>query len=251
MRNLLIIIAIAIISTCALAGVNRDSLQAAMAESMQDKLVRGEILVHFPLMVFPLDSADGDVTWFPVPEMGFIFTPTIGFEGGWFAFPIRVLGMFPFTDDYAALGDASAGCEVHVPPFFHGGLSYRFMRGKVYLGEDQKYTHHMNAHIVGLDVGLPIEQLKGSGVVIDWIIDTQVDLGGTFTQNGTEWDSYSGNALTLMPYWCFSPGGYGKLRLAYRFSILQHFEGLDDETQATYIAGQQSVNLIELRYTYP
>jgi len=246
MRNLLIIIAIAIISTCALAGVNRDSLQAALADSMQDKLVRGEILVHFPLMVFPLDSADGAVTWFPVPEMGFIFTPTIGFEGGWFAFPIRVLGMFPFTDDYAALGDASAGCEVHVPPFFHGGLSYRFMRGKVY-----PVRGDFQAHIVGLDLGLPIQQLKGSGVAVDWIIDTQVELGRPFSDNEITWDSYSGNALTLMPYWCFSPGGYGKLRLAYRFSILQHFEGLDDETQATYIAGQQSVNLIELRYTYP
>jgi len=246
MRNILIILAILILTSSLFSAVNADSLQAAIAESMQDKFLRGEILVHAPLMVFPLDSADGKVTWFPVPEMGFRLTPTIGFHGGWFAFPIRIMGMFPFTDDFAALGDASAGAEVHVPPFFHGGLSYRFLRGKVYAVGGE-----MHSHIIGLDLGLPIEELQGSGVALDWIVNTEIELSGGFTDNDIKWDAYRGNAITLKPYWSFSPGGYGEMILAYRFSILQSFEGFDNETQATYQVGKQSVNILEFQYIYP
>ena len=246
MRNRLTILLIVLVASAALGGVNRDSLQAALADSLRDKLIRGEVLIHFPLMVFSVDSAEGKATWFPIPEMGFRITPTIGFKGGWFAFPIRIMAMFPFTDDYAALGDASVGVETHVPPFFHGGLSYRFMRGKIYPVSGEMY-----AHIIGLDLGLPIQNLKGSGIALDWIVDTEVELGNPYTDNEITWDAYRGNALTLAPYWSFSPGGYGEATLAYRFTIFQNFEGYDDETQATYAVGKQSVNLIELRYVYP
>lgn len=246
MKYTFIIIILLIFTSSLFAAVNRDSLQAAIADSLQDKFLRGEILIHAPLMVFPLDSADGNVTWFPVPEMGFRLTPTIGFHGGWFAFPIRIMGMFPFTDDFAALGDASVGAEVHVPPFFHGGLSYRFLRGKIYPVEGEMY-----AHVIGLDLGLPIEELQGSGVTLDWIVDAQVELGRTYTENDISWDAYEGNALTLKPYWTFSPGGYGEMTLAYRFSILQNFEGYDHETQATYTVSRQSVNILEFQYIYP
>ncbi|RKZ29967.1 hypothetical protein DRQ36_07030 [bacterium] len=245
MRAIIIVIFLFCIVSAVFAGVNRDSLQAAIADSLRNKLFRGEILIHFPLVVFPLDSASGDVTWIPVPEMGFRFTPTIGFRGGWFAFPIRVMGMFPFADDYAALGDASIGCEVYVPPY-HAGVHYRLMRGKIY-----PVRGNFIGHIAGVDLGIPVSGLGGSGVSIDWVFYTKLELGRTFQQSGVNWDSYKGNTLTVAPYWSFTPGGYGELTLAYRFTILQSFEGYDDETSATYEVGKQSISLIELRYVYP
>ena len=245
MRKIFVIILLFGVSVSVFAGVNRDSLQAAIADSLRNKLFRGEILIHFPLVVFPLDSAGGDVTWIPVPEMGFRFTPTIGFQGGWFAFPIRVMGMFPFTDDYAALGDASIACEAHVPPY-HAGVHYRFMRGKIY-----PVKGNFIAHIAGIDLGIPVSGLGGSGIAVDWLFYTKLEIGRPFYQNERSWDSYEGNTLTVAPYWSFSPGGYGELTLAYRFTILQNFEGYDDETSATYVVGKQSISLIELRYVYP
>lgn len=246
MRYIIIIFALSLIFAGSVsAGVNRDSLQAAIAESLQTKLFRGELIMHFPMTVFPLDSAEGDVTWFPVPEMGFRFTPTIGFRGGWFAFPIRVMTMFPFADDWVALGDASAAVEVHAPPY-HAGLHYRFLRGKIYPVKGE-----LIGHVVGVDLGIPISGLDGSGITLDWLVYTRLEIGRTFTESGIAWDSYEGNALTLVPYWNFSPGGYGELTLAYRFSILQDFKGYDDESGATYEVGKQSVSLFELRYVYP
>jgi len=233
------------LSSCAFAGVNRDSLQAANAEHLQNKLFRGEILVHFPLALFPLDSTGGDVTWFPVPEMGFRFTPTLAFRGGWFAFPVRVMGMFPFADDWAALGDASVACEVHVPPV-HAGVHYRFLRGKIY-----PVSGDFFAHIAGVDLGIPLEGLSGSGITLDWIAYAKLEIGRTYRQNGISWDYYDGNVLTLAPYWSFSPGGYGEITLLYRFPVLQKFKGYDDETQATYDTGKGSFSLIEFKYVYP
>jgi hypothetical protein len=236
---------IILIPICAFAGVNRDSLQIATADELQDKLFRGEILVHFPMMLFPVDSAGGDVTWFPVPEMGFRFTPTINFGGGWFAFPIRVMGMFPFADDWAALGDASAGCEVHVPPV-HAGVQYRFMRGKIYPVKGDFY-----AHIVGIDLGIPVDMMEGTGVALDWIIYTKLEIGRTFTDNGVTWDYYDGNLLTLSPYWRFSPGDYGEITLKYRLSLLQNLKGHNDESQAIYDVGNSDFSLFEFSYVYP
>jgi len=243
--GILLVLFILLAVGSASAAVNRDSLQAAVAESLQSKLFRGEILVHFPLAFFYLDSAGGDVTWFPVPEMGFRFTPTIGFRGGWFAFPVRVMGMFPFADDWVALGDVSAGCEVHVPPV-HAGIHYRFLRGKIY-----PVKGNIIGHVVGFDLGIPVSGLGGSGVIVDWLVYTELELGRTFTQNEISWDAYDGSALTVAPYWKYSPGNYGELTLAYRFSLLQHIKGYDDESGATYDVGRQSVSLIELRYVYP
>ncbi|MCD6501656.1 hypothetical protein J7L01_03570 [bacterium] len=241
-----ILIASLLLAACAFSGVNRDSLQIATADEMQNKLFRGEILIHFPLALFPLDSAGGDVTWFPIPEMGFRFTPTVGFSGGWFAFPIRVMGMFPFADDWAALGDASVGCGVHVPPF-HAGVHYRFLRGKIY-----PVKGNVHAHIAGIDLGIPIDRIKGTGVALDWVVYSKLELGRTFTDNGITWDYYDGNALTLAPYWSFSPNGYGEITLTYRFLLLQKFKGYDDETQATYNVGKNNtISLIEFRYVYP
>ncbi|MCK5832813.1 hypothetical protein KAH81_03985 [bacterium] len=246
MRKVFLLICFAFIAALPIyGGVNRDSLQAAVAEELQDKIFRGEILIHFPLVVFPLDSAGGDVAWIPIPEMGFRFTPTISFRGGWFAFPIRLMGMFPFTDDWVALGDASVSFEAHIPPV-HAGVHYRFMRGKVYPVKGEGY-----AHITGIDLGIPIEGLSGTGVSLDWITYAKLEIGRTYQQSGISWDYYDGNVLTLSPYWTFSPGDYGEITLAYRFPLLQTFKGYDDETQATYDVGKGSFSMVEFRYVYP
>jgi len=239
------VIILLILSCVAFAGVNKDSLQEARAESLQTKLFRGELLVHFPLIVFPVDSAGGDPVWFPIPEMGFKFTPTIPFKGGWFAFPVSILGMFPFADDWAALGDASAGIEVHVPPV-HAGMHFRFLRGKIYPVKGEMY-----GHILGIDLGIPVANLGGSGVTVDWLVYSKFELGRTYKQNDIDWDYYDGNALTISPYWTFSPGGYGDLTLSYRFSVLQAFKGYDDESGISYSVSEQSISLVELKYVYP
>lgn len=240
-------LAIVIIIFSAMGAVNRDSLQTAIAESLQTKLFRGEILVHFPLVIFQTDSALGDAKWFPIPEMGFRFTPILAFKGGWFAFPFRVTGMFPFTDDYAALGDASIGCEVNVPPY-HAGLSYRYLRGKIYPIKGEAY-----AHIAEVDLGIPVQGLQGTGVAINWIIYTKIEIGTTITSTGRniKWDYYDGNALTLSPYWKFSPGGYGEITLSYRFPILQNFTGYDSDLGGSYIVNKSDFSMIEFRYVFP
>ncbi|GEM_PF-2013654 len=243
--KMLALLFILCISQSSIAAVNRDSLQAAIADEQQDKAFRGEILVHFPLVVIPIDSVGGDVVWFPIPEMGFRFTPTIAFTGGWFSFPLRLMGMFPFTDDWVALGDGSIGCEVHVPPVY-AGLEYRFLRGKIYPIKGEVYSH-----IVRIDLGIPIEGWNGTGVALDWAVYSKLELGRTYRENGISWDYYDGNILMLVPHWSFSPGGYGELTLGYRFPLMQKFKGYDDDTQATYDVGKGSFALIELRYVYP
>ncbi|HHS50946.1 MAG TPA: hypothetical protein ENN07_07515 [candidate division Zixibacteria bacterium] len=242
-RAILLLLVFLLAVSTFLAGADRDSILAVRAEELRHELIRGEILIHFPLAVFPLDSVGGRVTWFPLPEMGFRFSPTIPFTGGWFEFPLRIMGMFPFTDDWAALGDASLGCEVHVPPVY-AGVSYRFLRGKIYPLKGNVY-----AHIAGVDLGIPVEGWSGTGIAVDWILYTKLEIG--LTEETSYWDWYDGNILTLAPHWSFSPGRYGRATLTYRFPLMQKLTGYNDNTGATYDVGKGSFSLIEFKYVYP
>ena len=241
-RLISILILIIALSGAINAAVNRDSLQAALAEAQETEIFRGEILFHFPLFVVPTDTATEEYTWFPIPEMGFMFNPIVPFRGGWFAFPISLLGMFPFTDDWAALGDLSAGVEVHAPPY-HAGLGYRYMRGKIY-----PIKGNIDAHFATADLGIPIKELGGSGIALEWLVYSKVESGVEF---GTgRWNSYDGSAILLKPYWTLSPGGYGDLTLAYRFSIYENFRGYNNLGE-TYNVEDQGFSTLELRYVYP
>lgn len=210
-------------------------------------LFRGVFIVHFPLAALPSDSIGGSYIWMPIPEMGFSFCPTVQFpaKNGWWEFPIHIMTLLPFIEKYAALGDVSFGAGFQFPPLYKMGIAYRFIEGKFYPVDAKFYAHIMEA-----DIALPVKGFSGAGAKLDWIINTNLDLGSPYVSQNKTYDHYSGSAFAIAPYWNFKMQ-YGTLTLTYRIVLTSSIVGTESQKQNSYTVRTRSVSALELNYIYP
>ena len=210
-------------------------------------LFRGVFSIHFPLAALPADSVGGSYIWIPIPEMGFLFCPTVPFpkNNGWWEFPIHIMTLFPFLEKYAAVSDISFGAGFQVPPMYRMGISYRFIEGRFYPVSGKFY-----AHIAEANIAIPVKGFSGAGAIFDWIIASNLDLGSPYVSQDKQYDRYTGSAFAIAPYWNFKMR-YGRLRLSYRIVLASSIVGTESQKQTTYKVKTRSVSAIEVNYTYP
>ncbi len=243
-KILLLMLLFLFCGTISVWGNEQDSVKIPISPP---PLFRGVFVVHFPLAALPADSVGGSYIWIPIPEMGFSFCPTVPFpaNNGWWEFPIHIMTLLPFLEKYVAIGDISFGAGFQFPPLYRMGIAYRFIEGRFYPVSGKFY-----AHIIEADIALPIKGFSGAGAKLDWIMNSNLDLGSPYVSQNEAYNRYQGSAFAIAPYWKFKMQ-YGRLTLAYRIVLTSSIVGTESQKQSSYTVKTRSISALEINYTYP
>jgi len=206
------------------------------------KPVQGKVTAHLPLAVFALNNEEGSSnSWFPGAELGVAFVPKMVFEDYVLEFPLSIQTIPPFFDDILTMGDISFGGYFKSYNRHGFGLDYRYLRAK---HPDSEAI--INAHIWGLDIGVPYKSLKMEGIKLEWLISGRCQ----FPKNRPKVNNYQGNAFFITPYWGYDLE-YGRIQAFFRVMVSSDFKRTLTDTGEIQNIKSSSISEIEVIYTFP
>ncbi|MBN2542443.1 hypothetical protein JXI42_06210 [bacterium] len=222
-----------------------DTLETPSLLIPKPALFRGTMSSHLPLIVVPLDSAGGRFTWFPIPEIGVVLTPSFKTRNYQFEFPVTVKALFPFLDYYGTLSDLSVESIWRVSNDLSFGGEYRLIRGR-FQPLDGKFI----THVASLDIGIPIQDFYLSGLKFEWAVSTSIEFSSGFREQDKINKEYKGSVIIITPYWRFRTR-YGNIYISFRSVLSSKINRVilaSDEVEPTK---SESIYSLEISFIYP
>ena len=210
-------------------------------DSTENNLVHGELSLHLPLTVFPVDTVSNKFTWFPVPEMGFKISPIFELDEVSVAFPMTFRSFTPFLNEYASLNDITIGAYLNFLEKYYAGVNFRSLIGDIYTTPGE-----FSAQLFVLDIGIPIENFKVKGFKFEWLASSTIK----FVAPQFQYDHYQTSIVFFTPYWSFELDE-GRLIASFRTTIGGNFTGTNRSTGESYTGKPDYVSMVTLKYVYP
>ncbi len=207
----------------------------------EDYLIHGELSLHLPLTVFPVDTISNRFTWFPIPEMGFKIEPVLELDEYALSFPMTFKSFTPFLNEYASLNDITVGAYLNFLEKYYAGVNFRSLIGDIYATPGD-----FCAYIFVLDIGIPIENFKVKGFKFEWLSSSTI----SFVSPSLKYNRYETSVVFFTPYWSFELPE-GRLIASFRTTLAGNFTGMNSSTGESYTGKPDYISVLSLHYVYP